>query len=101
MIFSLMSPEQLQSIRRMARVEAEIEAIRIASDLVAAASNEHWTLGIVGATPCRYNPRLVGKTPSRWIVHTKGAMRNQPDAVIDGVDPIAIVDLLDRTAEWA
>ena len=95
-----MSIDHSQSVRRMSRSEAEAAAIRIATNLVAAAANERWTFEITGATPCLHDPRPMGKTPSRWLVHTKGSLRQEPDTVIDGANPSVLVDLLAETAQW-
>ena len=84
----------------MSRTHAAAEAMRLARDLLASSKSEHWELTAVNAAPCSYNPNLVGKPQSRWIVTTKCKMLASPESVMDGGDPMIFVDLLMEIASF-
>jgi len=89
-----------KSVRRMSRADASAEAIRLATELLSKDQDDRWGFAIVNASPCSFDPRPVGKTPSRWFVGTIGTLQDSPDTVMDGADPTIVVDLVAGTAEW-
>jgi hypothetical protein len=96
----LVTADHSKSVRRMSRSDAEAAAIRLAGNLIASEHDDRWILTIVNASPCAFDPRPVGKTPSRWFVGTRGVLRDSPDTVVDGGDPMIAVDLVADSAEW-
>ena len=95
-----MTQERSYFVRHLSRSQAAAEAMRLARDLLASSKSEHWELTAVNAAPCSFDPQLVGKTPSRWIVTTQCKMLALPESVMDGGDPMIFVDLLWETASF-
>jgi hypothetical protein len=92
--------DQSKPVRRMSRDDAMAEATRLAAVFLASQQDERWHYRIAHCAPCTFDPKPIGKTPSRWFVGTACTPRDTPDAVIDGADPTIIVDLLAGTASW-
>ena len=87
-------------VRHLSRKEAATEAIRLATHFLATLKSDRWELSIEDASPCLFEQRFIGKTPSKWNVITRCKLLDSPDSVIDGGDPIIVVDLLNETASF-
>lgn len=95
-----MTPDRSNVVRHMSRLQAAAEAMQLARVLLASAKSDQWELTAVNATPCSYDPRLVGKTPSKWLVSTRCKMLDSPESVIDGGDSMIVVDLVEENASF-
>lgn len=87
------------AVRKMSHDEASVAAAQLAQAFLAT-QVEDMDWGIAAVAADTFDPRPVGKTPSRWRV---GATWKGPDpdgAVIDGGDATILVDLLHGTADW-
>ncbi len=96
-----MNAERRYTVRHMSREDAAKEAMRLAEILLTDESNGLRVLTVESASPSMIDPRPVGKTPTQWIVSTRFASLDSPNAVIDGADPLIVVDLLTEQARFA
>lgn len=92
--------DKSKPVRRMSRPEAIVEARRLAGEFLTTQQDDDWQYEIVNCTPCNFDPKPIGKTPSRWIVGIAYTPRNRSESVVDGADTMVIVDLVTRTASW-
>ena len=94
-----MSNDRRNHVRRLSRDNAAAEALGVARNFIAETPSGEYDLAVTRATPNRFDPQPVGKTPSQWIVGTDYVIPDSSDVVIDGA-PMIIVDLLTQTACW-
>ena len=90
-------------VRHLSRADAATEAIRIANEFIVESPSENSAVTAERAFfPDSIEPNLIGKTPSLWLVYTSVVRYDLPaGAVVDGGDPVIIVDLLKGTASWS
>ncbi len=69
----------------MSRDDASAEAVRLATELIMSQNADRWDCKIVNSWPCTFDPKPIGKTPSRWYVGTTCTPRDSLDT--DGATP--------------
>jgi hypothetical protein len=87
-------------LRRLSLTQASKLAVSIAVRAVAEFDGNGWIPSVAeDATQDPIDPRLIGKTPSRWIVQIEWSPADGRDAILDG-GPFAIVDLVTKSVDW-